>query len=929
MELNKNVSVWRGSETPPTDYHIWEKEDGSLYTKIDGEWISIVSPTDKTTLEKEISKIDSEAVKRSAIATTRQNEATDDTIYSAKLSESIVKSLSADINTAAGNVQGTLQPLINAKLDSSAVKSVKSESSFDVYSATYINTNMQPKLTPGNNISIDGDTISCTIDTVLYKLVDTLPTTGDESKIYLVSSTEQETNNVYKEYIWKNDAWEQLGEYKSEVDLTPYFKTANIDLNVVTDSTSKVPSGHAVYNIIDQLPFIYGIVKGHYSSETEIPSGSADGVYLVDKTEATTGSWLITVSNGSVIAASANKGNYPKAKYVTPDGSIYQAAGTKAWNLLGKLQTSDENYTTAEKTKLAGIAEKANNYSLPTASSSTLGGIKVGDGLIIDNGVLALKDNALSTVIYFTQQAPSSIASTYVGVYHVLSNTNIAGTVTNKSNMAFYSNGTAVNELTIATGRIFTCMDGSKYQATDTGWSLLADSMDVVQETGTSTTNVMSQNAVTVALNNVAIENQWYGIEFDTTVSDPTCTRIGGNMDLHRTLPVQSKMKRCLLSDAGVVQAYLDANDSTLLANGQPADLTGAMGQVMVEMEGYVKYETEGNKRRVKMSQFALDGYSYFHYFISAYKATVQRSTLKLASVMNTTEDYRGGDNNAGWDGTYRSFLGLPANSISLTNFRTYARNRGTAGRSGAGWNCLVYDVYKTLYWSFIVEYATLNCQKAINSALTSEGYRQGGLGIGLTTAYSSWSQWTTYNSNQSTCPCGYTNSLGNNTGEIIYDKSEYESSWSKTAVINSYRGVECPYGDIWNWMDGVLVNVQSTDAGGTSKVYVCHDPALFSSTSFENYEYIGEEARSNGYGKTHLFGSEGDMIAGTIGGGTNSYMCDYHYISIPSSGTSLRGLFFGGGLSYSSNAGFSYSHSAYAPSSALGGLGSRLCFLP
>jgi hypothetical protein len=71
MKLNKNISVWRGSETPPTDYHIWEKEDGSLYTKIDGEWVSIVSPTDKAALEKEISKVDSETVKKSAIATTR------------------------------------------------------------------------------------------------------------------------------------------------------------------------------------------------------------------------------------------------------------------------------------------------------------------------------------------------------------------------------------------------------------------------------------------------------------------------------------------------------------------------------------------------------------------------------------------------------------------------------------------------------------------------------------------------------------------------------------------------------------------------------------------------------------------------------------------------------------------------------------------
>ena len=39
---------------------------------------------------------------------------------------------------------------------------------------------------------------------------------------------------------------------------------------------------------------------------------------------------------------------------------------------------STNDYTTAEKSKLAGIAAGANAYSLPTASATVLGGIKVG-----------------------------------------------------------------------------------------------------------------------------------------------------------------------------------------------------------------------------------------------------------------------------------------------------------------------------------------------------------------------------------------------------------------------------------------------------------------------------------------------------------------------------------------------------------------------
>ena len=43
--------------------------------------------------------------------------------------------------------------------------------------------------------------------------------------------------------------------------------------------------------------------------------------------------------------------------------------------------------------KLEKIEGNANNYSLPIATGSSLGGFKVGSGLIIDNGVLSLDKN--------------------------------------------------------------------------------------------------------------------------------------------------------------------------------------------------------------------------------------------------------------------------------------------------------------------------------------------------------------------------------------------------------------------------------------------------------------------------------------------------------------------------------------------------------
>lgn len=52
--------------------------------------------------------------------------------------------------------------------------------------------------------------------------------------------------------------------------------------------------------------------------------------------------------------------------------------------------------STSDKTKLDGIATGANNYSLPTASASTLGGVKVGTNLSISNGVLSATDTTYS-----------------------------------------------------------------------------------------------------------------------------------------------------------------------------------------------------------------------------------------------------------------------------------------------------------------------------------------------------------------------------------------------------------------------------------------------------------------------------------------------------------------------------------------------------
>lgn len=414
----------------------------------------------------------------------------------------------------------------------------------------------------------------------------------------------------------------------------------------------------------------------------------------------------------------------------------------------------------------------------------------------------------------------------------------------------------------------------------------------------------------------------YYGIEWDTTVSNPVPTRIG-KAELHAELPVQSLIRRCVLNTNGTVNYYLNANDSTKRDNGAAANLSGADGQVMVELpECYARFEMDGTKRRALISTQELPGFHKWNKaYISAYEATVQRSTNTLMSVVNMGADYRGGGNNADWDGTYRSLLGRPATNISLTNFRTYARQ----GRS-TEWNCNVYQLHKELWWFFAIEYCNFNSQAEYNAALDSNGYHQGGLGAGVTQI----SDWNGYNGYMPFVPCGTTNSLGNRTGVVTYNAMKADGTTVHYAApVPSYRGVENPFGHIWKWTDGCLCNIQSEAAGGVSMFYVCDNPANFASSISANYDYRGDLPRSNGYVKEVILGEYGEIMPLSIGGGSTTYFCDNFYTDIPGSGSATRGVLFGGFAYDDAFAGFVFAYTDAAPALTYALFGSRLCFIP
>jgi len=421
------------------------------------------------------------------------------------------------------------------------------------------------------------------------------------------------------------------------------------------------------------------------------------------------------------------------------------------------------------------------------------------------------------------------------------------------------------------------------------------------------------------------VNHKWYGIQIDEANSSPDLTRIASDMTLHASLPIHNNIKACLLLDNGTVNYYLDPADWTKKADGTASKLDGTDGQVMMEWPDFY-YKVENNfpaagQHQIKISPYSGAGWTLVpKHYISAFEAGIQRSTNKLASVVNTSADYRGGDNTSEWDASANSLLGKPATNINRTNFRTYARNRGT------GWNINSYTHHKWLLWFYAIEFATLNSQKAVNTALTVDGYKQGGLGEGVTTVKG----WSTFNSYNPFVNCGASNSLASGSGVNITITDFGGSGVNVDVKVPRFRGHENPFGHVWKILDGINLKVQSVASGGLTETWISDDPATWNDANYTGYTNVGNQARANGYQKTAIMGAGAEFVpAITTGADSTHYYCDYYYTSIPASGVSLRMLLSGGNAWRDVYAGLAYAYTANDPAVANVNVGSRLAFIP
>lgn len=411
-------------------------------------------------------------------------------------------------------------------------------------------------------------------------------------------------------------------------------------------------------------------------------------------------------------------------------------------------------------------------------------------------------------------------------------------------------------------------------------------------------------------------ENElWYGVKFDlANSSSPDGVRTG-NMEMHRTLPIQSKMRGCTINNSDNVKKYLKADDWTKWEDGTviAQDSSQISPEMMVEIPEHYRLlvATPDNTVEVRMSEYNLPGYTKVEKkYIGAYEGMTSETLPNLLRSINNTK--------------YK-----PKVSTTRNQFQVFARENSRTNN----WNIYTYGAHRDLTWLFVVEYATLNSQKAFNANLTTEGYHQGGLGEGVTTSAVTVNGTTTY----SFVPCGTTNSLGNGTGIIEYTHTntdaEGTSTGTKTFNVPRYRGIENPFGHVWKNVIDVVV------AGTDNSVYICKDYTKFG--TFEGgtnptaeqliaagYELqdFKESTITGQYVKKLVNNNQADLFPTVVGNGASAttYYCDYHWTSATAT---PRTLLIGGSSDYGSYAGLFHLNSSNGLDSSSASVGTRITF--
>ena len=404
----------------------------------------------------------------------------------------------------------------------------------------------------------------------------------------------------------------------------------------------------------------------------------------------------------------------------------------------------------------------------------------------------------------------------------------------------------------------------------------------------------------------------WYGVSWSETSSNPDCTRIG-NMDMHRSLPIQSMMKPFDITNIKdtVPEIILPIDDQfqkTSYANAnnnQWSIVSTDSDNIMIRIPEFWytdEYVPKSNTHNLKICPHAKPGwYHHKEAYVSAYElCETSPSSGKVCSAKGL----------------------IPLVGRTREVLRKAVRGSGFDGE--AKWNLYTYEEHRAICHLFLVEYATRNSQKAVNTELTPEGFRQGGLGSGCTTGTATINGAQTW----SFIPTGSSDSLGSGSGEVTVTIQQTDSSGSNTSTItrkcNRYRGIENPFGHIWKHTDDVI----SVYGNGYRTWYKSVKPNQFATNKNTSYKpFCASTIVSSGH-KTEIKATPTcDFFAISVSGGSETtYWCDYNQ---DNTDTSEHCLLIGGDSDDGGWAGLFYLTSYNGVGSSGAYIGSRLTYLP
>ena len=440
-------------------------------------------------------------------------------------------------------------------------------------------------------------------------------------------------------------------------------------------------------------------------------------------------------------------------------------------------------------------------------------------------------------------------------------------------------------------------------------------------------------------------------------------------------LPIQGKMRGCLLKDDGTVNYYLNAYDWAYKEDGTASTLTGADGQVMVQIPAfYIKYEKYGNWHAWYISLYPLNGYTLHpafvkdgatvaYRYIGAYEGVLYDNSASLYAnglyLPADTVVFTAGTKTIAVTGSVPASI-LPTNPFTGLAAGDKIKITGTSNNNATFTVATTGDKSITVTETVADETANatviqgerdytattgdklssvsgkipITCLTRANSRVMAinrgAGWRQ--LDYDLVNALE-WLILTEYGTfyiqNIPEIGPGITNIVsldkynnynpfatsgnGNAIGNATGDNAGNTAAGTEKTKYSRYRGIENFYGHVYKWVDGININ--------NNVPYVTNNSAVWADNASTGYTATGVTlASSNGYASA-LVNSSRVMLPSATTGTAGAFITDYYYQS-----TGWRIAAFGGGAGDGAFAG-AWSWALYGSGAETQSIGARLAF--